>query len=486
MAKSRDLVIWEDCEPALRNGAGDSYDRLGVFSGSIISKLIDEKRLLFLFYTSVSALPIHWSKPYIKGCESQSVAVSRDFGHSWQKFKNNPVLNTPPKGVATTGWRDPFVSQWPSLSQLLGVSRETVYMLISSGERGYGSQLHIYISDGAPDNWNYLSTILNVESGSRISANNDVCFGFNFECASFFSISNNDYLLVGVEEGHDSPRHNGHLLLWLAGTLVLREGKPYFEISGHGLLDHGVLYASHIFRDSEDRLLQLGWADETAEDHIVKEQGWAGCLAYPRELFEISEPLHPEVAKRNPQWTVDEVSGHMSTLGIRPAPQLSDLRKAGSSLKLRDFQGLRATTFEVKATFPSLSGTERFTFNVRESPDGLEVTKIIIDVESGCICVDRSQSSLLNLGTTTPDIGSFRLLPGEDVHVTLYVDVSIIEIYANDRFAMTSRIYPSLPTSVYASCDLGGFEGHKACFEIWYESKNAWPARDTGHPMTAR
>jgi beta-fructofuranosidase len=60
MAKSKDLVTWEDCSPALRNGT--SYDSLGVFSGSITSKIIDGRRVLFLFYTSVSALPIHVSR----------------------------------------------------------------------------------------------------------------------------------------------------------------------------------------------------------------------------------------------------------------------------------------------------------------------------------------------------------------------------------------------------------------------------------------
>lgn len=61
MAKSKDLVTWEDCSPALRNGI--SYDRLGVFSGSIVSRIIEGRRILFLFYTSVSALPIHVSDP---------------------------------------------------------------------------------------------------------------------------------------------------------------------------------------------------------------------------------------------------------------------------------------------------------------------------------------------------------------------------------------------------------------------------------------
>jgi beta-fructofuranosidase len=55
MARSNDLVTWEDCSPAIRNGA--SYDCFGVFSGSIVSRTVDGRRTLFLFYTSVSVLP---------------------------------------------------------------------------------------------------------------------------------------------------------------------------------------------------------------------------------------------------------------------------------------------------------------------------------------------------------------------------------------------------------------------------------------------
>ena len=61
MAKSKDLVTWKDCSPAIKNGT--SYDRLGVFSGSIVSRLIEGRRVLFLFYTSISAVPIHVSTP---------------------------------------------------------------------------------------------------------------------------------------------------------------------------------------------------------------------------------------------------------------------------------------------------------------------------------------------------------------------------------------------------------------------------------------
>ncbi|KAH8904767.1 Arabinanase/levansucrase/invertase [Coniochaeta sp. PMI_546] len=479
MAKSRDLVTWEDCAPALQNG--ESYDSKGVFSGSIVSRLIGGKRVLSLFYTSVSALPIHWSKPYICGCESQSVAISTDFGMTWSRHQQNPLIRQPPKGAATTGWRDPFVSQWSSLSTLLGLGQETNYMLIASGERGRGPELHIYRSHDLHDGWEYMDVILDAKACSKIADDGELHYGLNFECASFFSLGKTDYILLGIEEPEDSARHNAHCTLWLSGRLVLQHGRPQFLVSGHGLADHGILYAPHIFRDSEDRLLQLGWADEAARKDVVKAQGWAGCLAHPRELFEISKPVNMEVVNSCHEWIVDEISGEMRTLGIRPAPQVNALRYEQRPSMLKDIKDIKSTTYELSATFSNLAGTEKFTFNVRQSPDSAEVTTLIFDIGNSRITIDRSRSSLLNLGTSTPDSGPFRLLPGEDLRVRLFVDVSLVEIYVNDRFALTSRVYPSLETSVHTSYDLGSFDERHVQFQCWEDLKEAWPARKGSH-----
>jgi beta-fructofuranosidase len=467
MAHSKGLVTWEDCTPAIQNGVTTSYDSLGVFSGSIVSRLVEGKRVLFLFYTSISALPIHWSKEYIEGCESQSAAFSTDFGRSWHRYENNPLISVPPKRSSTTGWRDPFVSRWESLSTLLGLDKSTDYMMIASGERGKGAQIHLYQSRDLLD-WNPVTTILDVEDGSQVSATSELRFGKNFECASFFTLDQKDYMIVGVEEDVHSTRHNRHYNMWLCGKMVLENGEPKFKITSHGLLDHGVLYAAHIFTDAENRLLQLGWADETAKRNVVKNQGWAGCLTHPRELYQISRSI-TEQAKD---------TGMMTTLGIRPAPQLRDLRPEDSIISLRSLNAIRSTNYELQATFKALSGNERFIFNVRESPNSVEVTEIVFDLLRSSIAVNRSHSSLEKLGTDTFESGQFRLGAEEELHVRIFVDESIIEVFANDRFSLSSRIYPSLDTSTGASYDFGDFDERNVEFEYWEGLKNAWPRRN--------
>ena len=348
--------------------------------------------------------------------------------------------------------------------------------MIASGERDHGSQLHLYQSRNLLD-WTPVGTILDVKAGSNISPHSRLKFGMNFECASFFSIGMNQYLTLGVEEDHDSPRHSKRYTLWLSGHLVLDNGKPRFVVKSHGLLDHGISYAPHIFRDAESRLLQLGWADEAAKSHVVAKQGWAGCLAFPRELYEISRPV-TKLSNDSDLWDVDESSGHMTTLGIRPAPQVTNLRKDINPSYLHNFSSIRSKNYSFEATFSDLAGKEKFSFNIRQSSGSAELTRIIFNIENSTVTVDRSRSSLENLGTTTADLGSLHILPDEDLHVQIFVDNSLIEIYANDRLALTSRVYPSLESSLGASYDFGGFDPRKIKFECWEGLKNAWPGRE--------
>jgi beta-fructofuranosidase len=349
-------------------------------------------------------------------------------------------------------------------------------MMLASGERGYGSQLYLYQSNNLLD-WKPVGTLLDVEAGSRISPRGNLKFGMNFECASFFSIGSNDYLTLGVEEDQDSTKHNCRYALWLCGNLILDNGKPKFVIKSHGLLDHGISYAPHIVWDSENRLIQLGWADETAKSHIITRQGWAGCLAYPRELYEISRPIC-KVPKDDDIWTMVSTSGRMTTLGIRPAPQMTSLRQDLTPSSLRSFTGMKSTNFALEATFSQLSGNEIFEFHVRKSPCSTEFTKIILDISNSSIIVDRSHSSSENLGTSSPDSGPFHLLPNEDLHIQIFVDNSVLEVYANDRFALTSRVYPSLEESIGVSYDFGGFDEARVRFECWESLENAWPVRE--------
>jgi beta-fructofuranosidase len=141
------------------------------------------------------------------------------------------------------------------------------------------------------------------------------------------------------------------------------------------------------------------------------------------------------------------------------------------------FSHIQSLNYSIEAIFRKLTGDEKFIFNVRQSPRSVEVTKIIFDIQAGIITVDRSRSSLQKLGDSSLDSGPFHLLPNEDIQIEIFVDNSILEIYVNDRFALSSRIYPSLETSLGASYDFGSFNERNIEFRCWEGLNDAWPKR---------
>ncbi|KAL5349025.1 hypothetical protein ACLOAV_006451 [Pseudogymnoascus australis] len=462
----------------LRNGAPGSYDPHGVFSGSLVSRVVNNTRVVYLFYTSISALPIHWSKPYIAGCESQSLACSTDFGHSWHRYQNNPVLSEPRHGPSTTGWRDPFVSTWPSLSALRGTRPGTNYMLVSSGKRGRGPELVIYESDDLLS-WTELCVLFEAPSETPISQHpSSLHISKNFECGAFFTLNGREYIITAVEPG-SATRY----VLWMCGTLSLTPaGTPTFTPLSHGALDHGIYYGPHVFRGAKNEVLLSGWADEDldASPALKTTQGWSGCLTLPRELFTLSRPLtsaDPDAVDAH-LWARDEVSGTMTTLGVRPARQLRGLRSGSMIYSLEALRHLRSKAYEIEARFRGLAGTELLTFNIRQSPADEEVTRIIFSLATNSISIDRSHSSLLH-GRRTPDSGPFKLQDAEDLHVRIFVDNSILEVYANGRFALSTRVYPSRPDALGASCAFEGLDAASAgvWMQVWEGLVGAWPER---------
>lgn len=494
MAISKDLITWQDCVPALTKGADTNYDSCGVFSGSIASTLVEGRRVLYLFYTSISTVPYpHWSIPYIHG-ESQSVAVSTDFGRSWNRHQHNPLLVDAPLRSFTTGWRDPFISEWRTLSKLRGTNLNTKYMLLSSGDKRSGPQLFLYESQDLLA-WKPLSALLEGQADRPIAPGSSLHYGRNFECGSFFTLGDKDYILAGVEQHPSQTRRHFHrYTLWLSGKVSINgEGKPRFAISNFGRLDQGILYAPHIFHGPNSELLQLGWADED-QNSMTRDQGWAGLITLPRELCHIRLPVPNSPVVDEHMWEIDVANNTMTTLGVRPARQMRELRQINKRYDLATIHTIQSQTFEINATFTHLCGIECLIFNVRQAPNDREVTRIIISLPTNTITVDRSATSLTN-GNPEPDSGPFQLFRikslatgepvFEDLHVTIFVDNSIIEVYANDRFALSSRIYPTLDTSLGVSYDFSdgtGFNSslphEKVSLECWEGLANAWPGRE--------
>lgn len=102
-----------------------------------------------------------------------------------------------------------------------------------------------------------------------------------------------------------------------------------------------------------------------------------------------------------------------------------------------------------------------------------EYTVISFKLSEETITVDRSHSTSLPDVATSEEHGSHTLLAFRDaqtgssvqepLRLRIFFDVSVIEIYANDRFALSTRVYPSYADQhETGSMTLQAMAGHKA------------------------
>jgi len=273
-------------------------------------------------------------------------------------------------------------------------------------------------------------------------------------------------------------------------------GSAQFNPVSGGAGDWGNLYALTSFNDTKNnRRVQYGWAPEDNNNFGINQQGFQGCLSLPRELF-----VHKTdgVLNADGDLTVtgsSRLTQHADgtftayTLGVKPLEDVVDgLRDGSTELVFTPCQYSSSTalqskgsnSMELTATFSDVSGQVGLTIGA--SPDGQEYTHIYFDPSNYTINVNREHSSLIKEFANYTVVGYFypyTTAEGtEPVVMTVFVDGSMVELYVNDRFALSTRIYPSMEEST----GFGVFLGDGASAQItnvtaWTGLKNAFPER---------
>ena len=104
---------------------------------------------------------------------------------------------------------------------------------------------------------------------------------------------------------------------------------------------------------------------------------------------------------------------------------------------------------------------------VRSAPGGKEQTSITYHRTAGQLLVERERSSL------SPDVergtqgGALALAEDETLKLQVFLDASVIEIFANDRACLTSRIYPSRSDSLGIGVFARGHDATLKAMSIW-------------------
>ncbi len=414
-AVSDDLVHWRHLPLALAPTPG-SPDQDGCFSGCVV----DHDGVPTLVYTGVRG-------------RDQLVCLATGDGDdadlvTWRKHPGNPVIPAPPAGLELAQYRDPNV--WRG-------EDGAWYLVHGAGIAGVGGAALLYRSRDLVQ-WEYLGP-LHVGDARR---REPVWTGSMWECPQLFPLGDRHVLLVSV--WHE---RQGHYAAYMVGTFDGRRFTPQTE----GILDAGSLYAPQTMRDDRGRRLLWGWLREGRSREAMQEAGWSGVMSLPWVLTLRSD----------------------GTLGVSPAPELETLRGEHSRLAdlaladdERELAGTGGDCLEIEAEFEPGDARE-LGLVVRRSSGGEEETRIVYEPAAGRLTVDRGRSSDDPRVERAPQVARVPLADDEPLRLRVFLDRSAVEVFAIERGALTTRIYPTRPDSVGLRVFARGGRARARTLDVW-------------------
>ncbi len=186
-----------------------------------------------------------------------------------------------------------------------------------------------------------------------------------------------------------------------------------------------------------------------------------------------------------------------NTLGIEPAPAVESLRfdhkhvgetslPANRELVLK---GIEGNAMELAAEIEPQDARE-ICINVLRSPDSEEYTAVKFYRQGhmrvskagwegrhnrDALVIDSSRSSLLpDVLARPPEVAPFELDDGESLKLRLFIDKSVVEVFANGRQCVALRVYPARVDSVGVSIRAQGSDAALRSLEAW-QMKPIWP-----------
>ena len=187
-------------------------------------------------------------------------------------------------------------------------------------------------------------------------------------------------------------------------------------------------FAPESLLDARGRRIMWAWLFDRRAGGTRSESGWSGTMSLPRVLTLCKDGK----LLMNPPKEIEKLRYH-------PIEQTKLTVKADSELKLK---GISGKSIELALEIVPGKGAAQFGVKVCCSADGSEQTLVYYDAADKKLKVDTTKSG--PEGTRRIEAGPFELKGGETLKLRVFVDKSVVEVFANDgRQAVTRRIYPS-------------------------------------------
>jgi len=325
------------------------------------------------------------------------LATSADGLLTWRKDPNNPIIPEPPADLDVVQYRDHSV--WREV--------DGWYQVMGASLRDVGGAALLYRSTDLR-HWTYLRPLCTNNPAEAALWNSSM-----WECPDFFDLADRHVLVVSVWD-------NDYLLYVAASVGAYRDHR--FLPGPSSKLDYGDghFYAPQSVRTRDGRRVMIGWVQEGRPVSAQVAAGWSGVMSLPREL----------------------TLGADGQLRMRPVAEVQSLRR--ERVRAGDIRG---DTLELDlAMQPPPAG--RCGVAVRRTPDAREQTLIVYDTDAHELIVDRVNSSLDPAVRSSPHTAPLELSSAEPLRLRVFLDRSCLEVFANDRVSITTRIYPTRPDSL--------------------------------------
>ncbi len=421
-AVSTDLVHWRHLPVALVPEPGTA-DEDGCWSGVAV----DDNGVPTLIYSGNR-----------DGEQRACLAISNDGMLTWQKHPNNPVIPAPPEHLHLVQYRDHTV--WRE--------DDAWYQLMGAGLEGEGGAALLYRSQDLRS-WEFLHPLL-VGDAQRFTP---IWTGTMWECPDFFALQGRHVLTISVWD---------HGQLHYSAAMVGDYRDYHFFPEVEHKLDYGDrhFYAPQSFTDAQGRRIIFGWIHEGRGAEAQLQSGWSGVMSLPRLLS----------------------LGTDGQVCMQPVPELEALRgehthTAAIDMPAGDEIVLPAVTGDTLEVLVELAPAEsgRCGIVVRRSPDGAEATRILYDATQHQLIVDRTQSSQDLATDHNAHVAPLSLRPDEPLRLHIFLDRSVLEVFANMREAITSRIYPTRGDSLGVALLAEGAQARLVSLDAW-QLRSTWEA----------
>ena len=213
-------------------------------------------------------------------------------------------------------------------------------------------------------------------------------------------------------------------------------------------------------RDDNGRRIAFCWIAEGITEAAARERGWSGIISLPQQysLFpdnalRIEPVVELQALRGNPRERLD--------LSILPDDGLWLPEVNGRCLELQvDFRAGDADTFGI---------------GLFCSPDLLEQTSVVYDRSDGTLALDAQDSSLSDVAVGRGvQRAPLDLDAEEALRLRIFIDRSVVEVFANERLCLSKRAYPTRPDSTGVRLFATGGTAVVASLKAW-DMAAVWP-----------